>query len=191
MERVSRSWSLAIEALKQHHNRLVKHKYALEASYFGSHEVDGWLMPHKATMDQDIKVEPAQKPNFFPDCPDRDQNYSCMGTDYVRFLACYRAEYEWLCSLVLAYVRRARPGLRLDREALYRVMLEWNTFRWRGHRCYPIPVLANEGGGEASESVILDFLPPSLLAILERRVPSYRNSRERWELPVPEQASRW
>ena len=191
MERVSKSWSLSIDALKQHHNRLVTHKYALEATYFGSHEVDGWLMPHKATMDQVIKVRPARELDSFPKCPDSARNHNCMGTDYVRFLASYRAEYEQLCSLVLVYVRRARPGLRLDRKALYRVLLEWNTFRWRGHRCYPIPVLASEGGGETSESVILDFLPSSLLVLLERRLRFYGNSSKPWELPVPKQACIW
>lgn len=194
MEQVSRSWFSAIEALKQHHNSLVTHKYALEASYFGSRMVDGWLVPHRATMDKVIKVRPEKKKDFFPVCLDpaqTEKNYNRMGTNYVRFLASYRAEYELLCSLVLGYVKKARPGLRLDRKALYRVLLEWNTFRWRGHRCYPIPVLASAGEHETSESVILDFLPPSLLAILESRVGSYQNSRERWELPVPKQASKW
>lgn len=125
---------------------MVQNKYALEISYFGSREVDGWLVPCRETALRVVKFAPMEF------CSYRGE------TQYADFLASYRAEYQNLCSLVLTFVRGARPGLNLDRDALYRVLLDWNTWQWRGHREYPIPVVPNQEDDGPPGTVILTLL---------------------------------
>ncbi|KAL8797505.1 MAG: hypothetical protein Q9195_000321 [Heterodermia aff. obscurata] len=138
MDQVSRAWHWEVESLKKHRNTLVQTKYALEMSYFGSREVKG-----------------------------REYTFDGDESEYVHFLAAYRAEYRRLCSLVLTFVKAARPGLNLDPDALYRVLLEWNTWQWRGHQQRPVAVLDQEGY-RTSKTVTLDFFPKSLLVYLVR-----------------------
>ena len=108
VDQVSRSWHFAVQILKKHHNAMVQNKYALENSYFGSREVNGWLTVGHGTALHVIKYAPLNSISY---------------RDYVHFLAAYRAEYQKLCSIVLMFVRAARPGLHLNRDALYRVLL--------------------------------------------------------------------
>ena len=156
VEQVSRSWYLAVRSLQKHHNAMVQNKYALEASYFGCREVNGRLVPCRETALRVIKFAPIEPCSYRGETP------------YADFLASYRAEYQRLCSVVLTFVKGARPGLNLDRDALYCTLLVWNTWQWRGHREYPIPVIPNQGDDGPPRSVILDFFPKSLLTYLVR-----------------------
>ena len=177
---LSRSWHLTVQNLKKHHNTMVQTKYALESSYFGTREVSGWLAPCHQTALRVIKFSPFKCGSY------RDES------QYVYFLAAYRAEYQRLCSIVLTFVRAARPGLNLDRDALYRVLLDWNTWQWRGHRKHPVPVISNQGDGGAPRTVILDFLPRSLLVYLvrERTLFDFDKQHER-HVWVQKKAFRW
>ena len=177
---VSRSWHLTVQALQKHHNTMVQTKYALESSYFGSREVYGWLGPCHETALRVIKFSPFQCGSY------QDE------TRYVRFLAAYRAEYQRLCSIVLTFIRAARPRLNLDRHALYRVLLDWNTWQWRGHRKHPVALIPNQQDEGAPRTVILDFFPQSLLVYLVRERTLFdvdkQNERHVW---ARKQAFRW
>ena len=179
MEQVSRSWYLAVQSLKKHHNLMVQNEYALEHSYFGSSKVNGWLGPCYERALRVIKYAPRKA--LFP----REVS------QYLHFLAEYRAEYQTLCSLVLAFARAARPTLHFDRDALYRLLLQWNTWQWRGHLEYPIPLVADHEDDGAPRTVIVDFLPDSLLIYLTRERRFFDSSNDHKRGILGEPACQW